>query len=70
MVTPIKVNQLVNLLRQASYPESEVLFLEKSFTEGFDIGYEGPRNRRSRSDNIPLRIGSLEELWNKIMSEV
>ena len=38
--------------------------------QGFDIGYNGPTERKSESANIPLKIGSKEELWNKIMKEV
>ena len=30
----------------------------------------GPVNRTSSSANIPLKIGSEEELWNKLMKEV
>ena len=37
---------------------------------GFDIGYQGPSERKSPSDNIPLTIGTKEDLWEKIMKEV
>ena len=40
------------------------------FTNGFDIGYEGPVIRQDKVDNIPLRIGNKIILWNKIMKEV
>ena len=39
-------------------------------TNGFDIGYEGPQERKSESSNIPLTVGSKVELWNKLMKEV
>ena len=42
----------------------------QAFHKAFDIGYEGPVKRQSLSENIPLRIGSKTELWNKIMMEV
>ena len=45
-------------------------FLVKGFTEGFDLGYRGPQQRRDYSNNIPLRIGSKIELWNKVMKQV
>ena len=70
IVTPVKIDGLVQLLRQFDYNEDEISFLEEGFTNRFDIGYEGPSNRQSRADNIPLNIGSEEELWNKIMKEV
>ena len=44
--------------------------LYTGFTEGFDIGYRGKTERQDISENIPLRIGSKTELWNKVMKEV
>ena len=32
--------------------------------------YNGPMARKDHSENIPLRIGSKEELWEKMMKEV
>ena len=52
------------------YLESKTQFLESGFHEGFHIGYKGPEIRQSESSNIPLRIGSKTELWNKLMKEV
>ena len=70
LVTPVKCDELVRLLKETAYDPQETEFLRLGFIEGFDIGYEGPVQRRSESDNIPLRIGSKEELWNKLMKEV
>ena len=42
----------------------------KGFSEGFDFGYRGPTNRRNSSENIPLKLGTKTDLWNKIMKEV
>ena len=70
IVTPVNPGKLANMLRESHYDEQETQFLESGFTHGFDIGYRGPVNRQSLSDNIPLRIGSKEELWNKLMKEV
>ena len=70
IVTPVKVGELTKQLRRSNYNSAEIDFLEQGFTTGFDIGYEGPTKRKSISDNIPLKIGSPEELWNKIMKEV
>ena len=44
--------------------------MEKGFTEGFDIGYQGPQKRQSKSDSIPFTVGNRTELWNKLMKEV
>ena len=50
--------------------QDEIDFLHDGFTNGFDIGYQGPKQRQSSSANIPLTIRSKTELWNKIMKEV
>ena len=63
---------LERLLRESKYDKEETSFLMDGFTNGFDIGYEGPENRRDMSKNIPIKegVGSKEELWKKVMSEV
>ena len=70
IVTPVRTHVLVRMLRQASYDPEEIKFLDQGFSQGFDIGYEGPDDRQSVSQNIPLRIGSETQLWNKLMKEV
>ena len=66
----MNVTKLVDKLKIAGYDSKEIDFLKEGFTNGFDISYEGPVNRTSSSANIPLKIGSEEELWNKLMKEV
>ena len=68
--TPLNVARFATLLRESEYDLDESKFLIDGFTNGFDIGYQGPTNRQSRSENIPLQIGSEAELWEKIMKEV
>ena len=70
IVTLIRIQRLEEMLCAAGYDPKKIEFLKKGFTEGFDIGYKGPINRQSRSNNIPLKIGSKTELWNKIMKEI
>ena len=70
VVTPVKVNRLLELLRKANYDTDEIQFLEQGFTNGFDIGYDGPQQRQSTADNIPFTIGDKVDLWNKVMKEV
>ena len=70
IITPIKPQKLRELLRKSNYPEDETNYLFKGFTEGFDIGYRGPTRRRHKSANLPFRVGSHTELWNKVMKEV
>ena len=52
------------------YDRDKSANLIKGFTEGFDIGYRGPTNRQNTSNNLPLRVRSCTELWNKVMKEV
>ena len=70
IVTPLTVVLLEQLLRQSDYDDQETNFLVDGFTNGFDIGYKGPKVRQSRSKNIPLTVGSKADLWNKLMKEV
>ena len=71
IVTPINVDLLEKLLIESKYDEKETDFLVKGFREGFDIGYEGPTNRKDYSVNIPFKsVGSSKELWDKLMAEV
>ena len=70
IVTLVNVQKLVVLLYQAKYPPKDIEFLKSAFEQGFDIGYEGPQQRQSSSENIPLTVGDPVELWNKLMKEV
>ena len=70
IVTPVNIDLLVNLLEELEYDAGEIEFLREGFTNGFDIGYEGPQKRKSTSENIPLTVGTHVELWNKLMKEV
>ena len=70
VVTPINVKQFKELLQETAYPEDKAQFLVDGFTNGFDIGYEGPVIRQDKVDYIPLHIGNKIILWNKIMKEV
>ena len=70
VVTPIKVNRLYQLLVQAGFDLEKVNQLQLGFSQGFDIGYQGPAKRKNTSNNLPIRIGSKTELWNKVMKEV
>ena len=69
-MTPLDVHRFHELLRESGYCPKETAFLIEGFTLGFDIGYEGPKVRRSRSHNIPFSVGNKQELWAKVMSEV
>ena len=70
LITPLDVNKYVNLLNESNYNREETEFLTKGFTEGFDIGYAGPEERQSESNNLPFTVGDPVEMWNKFMKEV
>ena len=70
MEMPVQVDKFTQLLRAAHYDLDEIKFLESRFKSGFELGYTGPTDRRSKAPNLPIRVGSHEELWNKIMKEV
>ena len=70
IVTPVKVEKLAEWLEKSNYDRQETEFLLDSFSSGFDIGYTGPKERASTSDNIPFTVGNMIELWNKVMKEV
>ena len=70
IVTPLNVNRFEELLRHYQYDRAESEFLIDSFRNGFDIGYQGPTEQKSESENIPLTIGSKDDLWCKIMKAV
>ena len=64
VVTPINAQLLVKLLKESNYNETETAFLEQGFTRGFNIEYDGPRDRQSVSQNIPFSVGNKTILWN------
>ena len=70
IVTPVNILKLQQMLIESNYDAEETTFLVNGFTHGFDIGYEGPVQRRSTSDNIPLTVGNKTILWNKLIKEV
>ena len=61
---------LEQLLTETGYDVNETKFLVEGFKNGFDLGYQGPKNRKDRSNNIPLQVGDKREIWDKIMKEV
>ena len=72
IITPVNADWLEYLLQTTNYDSAETKFLVDGFKQGFDIGYQGPQIRQSRSENIPFTpgVGNHTEMWNKIMKEV
>ena len=63
IVTPINTKELQHLLQETNYNEDKTQLLIRGFTEGFDLGYQGPTRIRHLSDNIPLKIGTHFDVW-------
>lgn len=70
IVSPLDVQEYENLLEQSGYPRQKINMLVNGFTNGFDLGFRGPRDRVLESKNLKLRVGTKRDLWNKIMKEV
>ena len=72
IVTPINTGELEKLLKASKYCTKKTQHMLSGFREGFDMGYQGLTDRIDESANIPLRagVGSMTEMWNKIMKEV
>ena len=70
IITPVRVERLAQALNEASYCAEETQYLVRGFSKGFDLEYKGPLDRMDHSQNIPLRVGSVEELWEKMLKEV
>ena len=68
---PIVVKELEKLLKMSGYPEDKTRTLVQGFSHGFSIGYEGKKQRRDFSKNLPLgEIRTKTDLWNKVIKEV
>ena len=70
IVMPIKPDVLTKLLEETNYCLVKTKFLKDGFSNGFDLQYHGPVNRRNRSKNLPFRVGNPQDMWDKIMKEV
>ena len=68
--TPVKHKILEKLLVDTGYNEAKTQYLVQGFKEGFDLQYEGLDDRQDYSHNLPLRVGTKMDIWEKIMKEV
>ena len=70
IVMPINIEVYHRYLQQAAFDASKTQFLINGFRHGFDIGYRGPLNRQDIAENRLIRIGTEQDMWNKLMREV
>ena len=70
--TPVNPIVLRNLLQESNYDREKMNYLVRGFREGFDLEYTGPWKRKDQSQNIPINdnVGSLQDLWEKMVKEV
>ena len=68
--SPVDHRALAQLLEETGYNKDESAYLTKSFEEGFDLGYRGPKFAQLTSPNLKFTVGNKTELWNKVMKEV
>ena len=64
------MSQYASFLRISGFDSDKSKILINGFKNGFDIGYRGPVNRVDVAANIPITVGSHEDMWQKIMKEV
>ena len=71
IVTPVNVALFEQLLVESGYNTNETTYLVNGFTNGFDLEYQGPRDRADVSHNLPFReVGTPHDLWSKMAKEV
>ena len=71
IITPVNAQVLKELLLSSGYDDKKTEFLFRGFSEGFNLNYKGSLTKARRlAPNLKIRVGSKEELWNKIMKEV
>ena len=64
------MDKFEELHKESGYCHHKTNFLTNGFRRGFDLRYNGPKQRKSRSQNIPFSVGNKEIMWEKIMKEV
>ena len=71
ITTLVKVELLNEMLVKTNYSECEHRYLVDGFTNGFNLHYKRPWDRKDSAKNIPFRggIGSHAELWQKMLKE-
>ena len=70
IVTLVNPDKFQDLLFEAGYNKSKTKYIVNGFRRGFDIKYGGPKKVKRYAPNLKLRVGSITEVWNKVMTEV
>ena len=67
IVTPVKVDVLEQLLKEANYDLGETEFLPNGFRFGFPLFYQGPHDVQQFAPNLKLEYCTKQDLWDKVM---
>ena len=70
IVMPINIGLFARILAELGFQKEKLQTLVSGFTSGFNLGFSRNLNKRHFSSNLPFRIGTPADLWNKIMKEV
>ena len=70
IITPVNAEMLDTMLKEANCDTKKREFLVNSFKRGFSLNFNGNRRVKRIAPNLKLRVGSLTEMWNKVMKEV
>lgn len=70
VATPIDVTQLGAMMSLSGYDQAKSDYLIEGFTNGFELGFYGPRDVVREAPNMKFHAGDEIDLWNKIMKEV
>ena len=70
IITPVQAEVFGELLHKSGYDAGKTNYLVKGFKKGFSLKFKGNRIVKRTAPNLKIRIGSKEEIWNKIMTEV
>ena len=68
-MTPVNVKMYEKLLKETGYRKGEMEHLLKGFTQGFELGFEGPQDCQLTARNLPLRCDDSNDVWDKVMKE-
>ena len=70
IMTPVNAQKFRELLILSGYDQEKTDYLYQGFSRGFSLEFEGDRNVQRYAPNLKIRIGSKQEIWDKVMKEV
>ena len=68
--TPVKAAVFKPLLEETGYPPLETEFIVNGFSTGFSLCYEEPNDHTQRARNLPLKVRTLDQIWQKLEKKI